>query len=102
MRSPDSYEREIRSLESRLSEECANGLRLARENESLRATLDDLALREHLAANPTPPSGLKTETLGSLSPPRTTVFRKPDGSPLIEITFQHTFSKLTRLRKKSS
>lgn len=28
-RSPESYEREIRSLETRLSEECANSLRLA-------------------------------------------------------------------------
>ena len=100
MRSPDSYEREIRSLESRLSEECANSLRLARENESLRATLDELSLREHLAAHPTPPSGPKVETLGVVAPPKTTRFRKADGSPLIEITFTHTFSKLTRLRRK--
>lgn len=31
-RSPESYEREIRSLEARLSEECANSLRLAQEH----------------------------------------------------------------------
>jgi hypothetical protein len=30
-RSPESYEREIRSLEARLSEECANSYRLAQE-----------------------------------------------------------------------
>lgn len=30
-RSPESYEREIRSLESRLSEECANSYRISRE-----------------------------------------------------------------------
>lgn len=29
-RSPESYEREIRSLETRLSEECANSFRLSR------------------------------------------------------------------------
>jgi hypothetical protein len=30
-RSPESYEREIRNLESRLSEECANSYRLSQE-----------------------------------------------------------------------
>lgn len=36
-RSPESYEREIRSLESRLSEECANSYRLAQELAEARA-----------------------------------------------------------------
>lgn len=67
---------------------------------ALREELDALALREHVAAHPTPPSGPKVVTAGELSPPRTTVFRKPDGSPLIEITFTHTFSKLTRVRRR--
>lgn len=35
-RSPESYEREIRSLESRLSDECANGYRLAQELAAVR------------------------------------------------------------------
>ena len=37
-RSPESYEREIRSLETRLSEECANSYRLAQELVEARAT----------------------------------------------------------------
>lgn len=100
MRSPESYEREIRSLSVALHDECANSYRLAQENKQMREELDALALREHVAAHPTPPSGPKVETVGELSPPRTTMFRKPDGSPLIEITFTHTFSKLTRVRRR--
>jgi len=91
-RSAMSYEREIRSLEQRLSEECANSKRLA----------DELALRDHIAANPTPPSGPSpaTTTVGELSQPKTTMFRKPDGSALITITLRHTFSKMTRVRRR--
>lgn len=72
-----------------------------------REELDERALREHIAANPTPPSGPKprgwekVETVGELSPPQTTMFRKPDGSPLIEITVGHVFSKMTRLVRRS-
>lgn len=99
-RSPESYEREIRSPSKALSDECANSYRLAQENEQMRKELDAVALREHLAVHPTPPSGPKVETVGELSPPRTTVFRKPNGSPLIEIAFTHTFSKLTRVRRR--
>lgn len=57
-RSPESYEREIRSLSKSLHDECSNSLRLARENESLRervekaraalASGDDLALLRYL------------------------------------------------------
>lgn len=36
-RSPESYEREIRSLETRLSEECANSYRLAQELSEAKA-----------------------------------------------------------------
>ena len=36
-RSPESYEREIRSLEARLSEECANSYRLAQQLAEARA-----------------------------------------------------------------
>ena len=71
--------------------------------QSLRQELDDLALREHVGAHPTPPSGQtveRVETVGELSPPKTTMFRKPDGSPLIEITLAHTFSKMTGLRRR--
>lgn len=100
-RSAEDYEREIRSLEQRLSDECANSYRLAQENADLREALDALALSEHIATHPTPPSGPKIKTVGELSPPRTTVFRKKDGSPLIEITFTHTFSKLTRVRRRN-
>lgn len=64
----------------------------------LREELDVLALRE--TAHPTQPTSPKVETLDELSPPRTTMFRKPDGSPLIEITLTHTFSKLTRVRRR--
>jgi hypothetical protein len=72
---------------------------------ALREELDALALREHFAAQPTPPSGPsqgweKVEVEGELSPPKTTMFRKPDGSPLIEITLTHTFSRTTGLRRR--
>ena len=69
-------------------------------DEASRAELDAIALRDHVAATPTPPTGAKVTTLGDLAPPKTTAFRKRDGSPLIEITLTHTFSKLTRLRRK--
>ena len=71
-----------------------------------REELDALALREHLAAHPTPPSGRpvpgweKIEEDGALAPPKTTMFRKPDGAPLIEITLRHTLSRSTRLRRR--
>jgi hypothetical protein len=48
-RSPESYAREIASLSQRLSEECANSLRLAREAERLRERWD-LAHRAVLLA----------------------------------------------------
>lgn len=99
-RSPESYEREIRSLSKALHDECANSYRLAQENAQMREELDALALGEHVAAHPTPASGLKVETLSDLAAPRTAVFRKPDGSPLIELTLTHTFSKLTGLRRR--
>ena len=74
---------------------------------ALREELDELALREHLAAHPTPPSGPppkreKFDVPGELSPPKTTMFRKRDGSPLIEITLTHTLSRRMGLRRGRS
>jgi molecular chaperone GrpE (heat shock protein) len=39
-RSPESYEREIRSLSKALSDECANSLRLAQEAQEFRERVE--------------------------------------------------------------
>lgn len=48
-RSPESYEREIRSLEAALSKECANSYRLAQELAEVKVERDRLvAYFEHI------------------------------------------------------
>jgi hypothetical protein len=57
----------------------------------LREELDALALREHAAANPTPPSGPRVhqwpmEEAEPPTPAKTTDFHRKDGSLLMRIT----------------
>lgn len=85
-RSSESYEREIRSLSQALSDECANSYRLVQEVRELREALDAIALREHLAAKPTPPSGPHPE--------KVTEFRRRDGSLLATFSVRHGASIL--------
>lgn len=73
-------------------------------DEPTREELDERALREHIAANPTPPSGpqpivKEVVVRESEAPAKTTEFRRKDGTLLCEITLGTGWSRTSRIRR---